>query len=120
MATETFPYNLCTILTSDYGFVPDASTRRSQFDSGAVAVKKFQRSPLWLRTMQVAIKQSNFEDFRSWVAENGYNWFNYRDIHDKVEREVRLRNEPDYKFNGKETFQGERYWNVNLALEGYL
>ena len=120
MAAQSFPYNLCTVLTDDYGFVPDASTRRSQFDSGAVAVKKFQSSPLWIRTMDIAIKQSNFENFRSWLEENGYNWFNYRDIHDQVEREVRLRDDPDYNYNGKETYQGERYWSLSLTLEGYL
>ena len=120
MAANTFPYNLCTILTDDYGFVPDASVRRTQFDSGVIATKKFQKSPLWFRTMDTAIKISNFENFRAWLETNGYSWFNFRDLHDKVEREVRLREEPDYTYNGKETYQGEKYWSTRLTLEGYL
>jgi len=108
-------------MLDDYQFAPDSSHRRTSFDSGEVRVSQVSARVMWLRVFDVAIENKDYENFRSWIEANGYDWFNYTDPHDGKVRDCRLRADPEYtRMDRQSSLNGDKYWRTKLSLEGYL
>ena len=116
-----FPWNLCTVVLSDYRFRTGQTVRRTEFDSGDVAQKRRSRRILYERTIMFHVKHSDISALDTWVVDHGAEYFDFRDWHDNVLRQVRIRG-GQVELAQSSTDQllaGERTMTATIVLEGY-
>lgn len=113
----------------DQSLTPDAASRRTQFDSGAISQKRPNTRAWRTLSFQAAVLNENIPDFQTWMTDTQDSFFDFRDFFDGVTRRVRVQNGAHNMTlrkveNDKLEPEGNRlnrdgYVIVDVVLEGY-
>ena len=122
MADQTWPWERCKVVVTDYGLNDANNVRRTPMQDGAIDQRQLQEQVFVNRTFDVLVKESDLVAFRTWEKAHAKNWFNFTDLEDGQVRDRRVvggrinlvRQDPSV-----DKLDGETYWRGTVELEGY-
>ena len=121
MASVDWPWDLATIRLRDYAIGRDTNVGRTSFETGAVEQKRKHTRVMGTREFQVDVKLSNVVAFETFLDDHAGEFFNFKDFHDKVTREMRIRGGAAgiRLVMAEDRLDGERYMSSPVFLEGF-
>ena len=88
---DEFPFHLGAILdVSDYELDDQPNTRRTTMADGAVDQRELNTTTRAIRRFGVLVPDAAVQNFRTWVREHGWRWFDLHDLEDGIKRRARF------------------------------
>ena len=123
MAAIDWPYHLATIEWAGYERGADSDVERTPFEDGSVRQATLVSRSYELRRLPIAVKLSNMDSFEDWLRVNSNNLFNFRDVEDRLVRDVKMRGGRGAvtlrAVEGTARLDKDRFFRGTVELEGY-